>query len=394
MMRPLIFWMGMIRDESDDEISSQAQPLTPVRPAPKRPARNQVQIQDIPPFVSSRRKNAPVSLTLLQPTSSKRGFHRTAVPNKAGWEREEVQRQSGATKGQWDIYFYAPGRRFPIRSRPEIREYCEKTLNVPYNPDEFSWKPTEAPIDTVSPVDTDNEGETQTMTPENYNVDSDPECYTGSGIMCCKMSDPSVSSSHLFRFIGAIVGIGKLKHFAVFEIKHSLTFLCQGKMADVFTPCYFNITQFKEDNAVLSDYNHSQAVVISFVVSFSLKQFGGHCQCHWAHIQGHTSNSQANDKVFHAQFSSEAIAQSCARIEQDRFRRDLAYNSGGSRLLACDQKSRLFYRNSENGFLLIFDRLKHSFATKTVPRTRADHYNIHCAVNKSKCPAIILAYMA
>uniref|UniRef100_T1IY94 CCHC-type domain-containing protein n=1 Tax=Strigamia maritima TaxID=126957 RepID=T1IY94_STRMM len=103
---------------------------------------------------------------------------RIAVPNKPGWEREEVQRQSGATKGQWDIYFYAPGRRFPLRSRPEIREYCEKTLNVPYNPDEFSWKPTEAPIDTVSPVDTDNEGETQTMTRENDNADSDTECYT------------------------------------------------------------------------------------------------------------------------------------------------------------------------------------------------------------------------
>uniref|UniRef100_T1IKC3 MBD domain-containing protein n=1 Tax=Strigamia maritima TaxID=126957 RepID=T1IKC3_STRMM len=126
----------------------------------KSPARNQAQIQDIPSFVSSRRKNVPVSTTLLKPTSSKRGFHRTAVPNKPGWEREEVQRQSGATKGQWDIYFYAPGRRFLLRSRPEIQDYCEKTLNVSYNPDEFSWKPTEVPIDTVSPVDTDNEGET------------------------------------------------------------------------------------------------------------------------------------------------------------------------------------------------------------------------------------------
>uniref|UniRef100_T1J7E1 MBD domain-containing protein n=1 Tax=Strigamia maritima TaxID=126957 RepID=T1J7E1_STRMM len=143
------------------------------------PNRNRFCVQDIPSFVSSRRKNVPVSMTLLKPTSSKRGFYRTAVPNKPGWEREEVQRQSAATKGQWDIYFYAPGRRFPLRSRPEIREYCEKTLNVPYNPDEFSWKPTEAPIDTVSPVDTDNEGETQTMTPENDNADSDPECYTG-----------------------------------------------------------------------------------------------------------------------------------------------------------------------------------------------------------------------
>uniref|UniRef100_T1IMJ2 DUF4219 domain-containing protein n=1 Tax=Strigamia maritima TaxID=126957 RepID=T1IMJ2_STRMM len=52
--------------------------------------------------------------------------------------------------------------------------------------------------------------------------------------------------------------------FVVFEIKYSPTFLCQGKMADVSAPCYFNNTQFKEDNAVLSDYNHSQAVVIDF----------------------------------------------------------------------------------------------------------------------------------
>uniref|UniRef100_T1JER3 MBD domain-containing protein n=1 Tax=Strigamia maritima TaxID=126957 RepID=T1JER3_STRMM len=229
-------------------------------------------------------------------------YQPTAVPNKSGWEREEVQRQSGATKGQWDIYFYAPGRRFPLRSRPEIQDYCEKTLNVLYNPDEFSWKPTEAPIDTVSPVDTDNEGETQTMMPENDNADSDPECYT--------------------------------VRFAAFEIKYSLTFLCQGKMADVFAPCYFNLTQYYEDTAVLSDNNRSQAVVTNLEVISSLKQFGGHCQCHWNYIRGQTSNLQANVKVFHARFSREAIAQCYAQIEQDRFRRDLAANSGGSRTVS------------------------------------------------------------
>uniref|UniRef100_T1JLB8 Uncharacterized protein n=1 Tax=Strigamia maritima TaxID=126957 RepID=T1JLB8_STRMM len=91
------------------------------------------------------------------------------------------------------------------------------------------------------------------------------------------------------------------------------------------------INGMKEDNAVLSDYNHSQAVVIDFEVSFCSKQIRGHSQCHCHYTRGHNSNLQANDKVFHARFSREAIAQRIALLEHDRFRRDLAYNSGGSR---------------------------------------------------------------
>uniref|UniRef100_T1ITV8 MBD domain-containing protein n=1 Tax=Strigamia maritima TaxID=126957 RepID=T1ITV8_STRMM len=139
---------------------------------------------------------------------------------------------------------------------------------------------------------------------------------------------------------------------------------------------HLSLTQFKEDNAVLSDYNHSQAVVINLEVSFCSKLIRGHCQCHWNYIRGQTSNLQANDNGFHAHSSREAIGQCCARIERDRFRRDLANNSGGSRWLACGRKSRLFHRNSRNGFLLIFDHLKHSSLPRMCERTRADHYNV------------------
>uniref|UniRef100_T1IL04 MBD domain-containing protein n=1 Tax=Strigamia maritima TaxID=126957 RepID=T1IL04_STRMM len=139
---------------------------------------------------------------------------------------------------------------------------------------------------------------------------------------------------------------------------------------------YVSFTHFNEDLAILSDYNHIQAVVIGLEENSSLKQFRGHCQCHWNYPQGQTSNSKANDKVFHAQFSREAIAQSCARIEQDRFRRDLALNSGSTRWLACGRKFRLFHRNSKNGFSPIFDRVKHSSLPRLCVRTRADHYNV------------------
>uniref|UniRef100_T1J732 Retroviral polymerase SH3-like domain-containing protein n=1 Tax=Strigamia maritima TaxID=126957 RepID=T1J732_STRMM len=235
---PIITPVESSDDSDDDSSPNQPQPLTPVRPAPKAPQRRP-NVLEIPPYVSSRRKPVPVSTTCLKPTSSK-GFNRAPIPNK-------------------------PGLQNPFRSRPELRDYCEQALKIPYIPDEFNWKPSEPIVDTVSQVDTDGDDVAQTKVQEtDIDTDSDPECYT----------------------------------------------------------------------------------------------------------------VRANDKVFHARFSREAIAQCCARIEQDRFRRDLAYNSGGSRLLACGQKFRLFHRNSENGFLLIFDRLKHCSLPQLCERTRADHYNV------------------
>uniref|UniRef100_T1IRR2 MBD domain-containing protein n=1 Tax=Strigamia maritima TaxID=126957 RepID=T1IRR2_STRMM len=59
---------------------------------------------------------------------------------KSGWIREQVQRQSGATAGQWDVYFYPPGQQVKLRSRPEVRSYCENELNEPYVAADYDWK--------------------------------------------------------------------------------------------------------------------------------------------------------------------------------------------------------------------------------------------------------------
>uniref|UniRef100_T1IZ48 MBD domain-containing protein n=1 Tax=Strigamia maritima TaxID=126957 RepID=T1IZ48_STRMM len=153
-------------DGDDDSSPNQPQPLTP-------------------------RKPVPVSTTPLKPTSSK-GFNRAPIPNKPGWERVEVQRQSGATKGKWDIYFYAPGCKIPLRSRPELRDYCEQALKIPYNPDEFNWKPSEPLVDTVSQVDTDGDDVAQTKVQEtDIDADSDPECYTVRVYLAEVVKEPS-----------------------------------------------------------------------------------------------------------------------------------------------------------------------------------------------------------
>uniref|UniRef100_T1IUJ8 Integrase catalytic domain-containing protein n=1 Tax=Strigamia maritima TaxID=126957 RepID=T1IUJ8_STRMM len=41
------------------------------------------------------------------------------------------------------VYFYAPGRRAPLHSRPELKEYCEQELRVKFNADDFNWVPTQ-----------------------------------------------------------------------------------------------------------------------------------------------------------------------------------------------------------------------------------------------------------
>uniref|UniRef100_T1JBQ0 MBD domain-containing protein n=1 Tax=Strigamia maritima TaxID=126957 RepID=T1JBQ0_STRMM len=71
------------------------------------------------------------------------------VPGKSGWIREQVQRQSGETAGQWDVYFYPSGQQVKLRSRPEVRSYCENELNEPYVAADYDWKPSQKPVDTV-----------------------------------------------------------------------------------------------------------------------------------------------------------------------------------------------------------------------------------------------------
>uniref|UniRef100_T1JDH1 MBD domain-containing protein n=1 Tax=Strigamia maritima TaxID=126957 RepID=T1JDH1_STRMM len=83
-----------------------------------------------------RKKGFSIATTLLRPT---RIAHRAPVPHKPGWERKKVQRQSGATKGQWDVYYYAPGLRTALRSRPDIKAYCENNLKVKYKADEYDF---------------------------------------------------------------------------------------------------------------------------------------------------------------------------------------------------------------------------------------------------------------
>uniref|UniRef100_T1II54 MBD domain-containing protein n=1 Tax=Strigamia maritima TaxID=126957 RepID=T1II54_STRMM len=81
-------------------------PVAQPQETPPPPAAPKFTTQGIPPFVSTRKKDFSVATTPLRPT---RVVHRVPVPNRPGWEREEEQRQSGATKGQWDVYYYAPG---------------------------------------------------------------------------------------------------------------------------------------------------------------------------------------------------------------------------------------------------------------------------------------------
>uniref|UniRef100_T1IJE9 MBD domain-containing protein n=1 Tax=Strigamia maritima TaxID=126957 RepID=T1IJE9_STRMM len=130
--------------DTDDEDTTTPRPrLTPTHPPPPipAPAAQKFGVPTIPPFVSTRKKGVPVSTTSVKST---RVAHRAPVPNKPGWEREEVQRQSGATKGQWDVYYYAPGLRTALRSRPDIKAYCETNLKVKYKADEYDFNPTHA----------------------------------------------------------------------------------------------------------------------------------------------------------------------------------------------------------------------------------------------------------
>uniref|UniRef100_T1IKB2 MBD domain-containing protein n=1 Tax=Strigamia maritima TaxID=126957 RepID=T1IKB2_STRMM len=116
---------------------------------------------------------------------------KSPVPGKSGWIREQVQRQSGATAGQWDVYFYPPGQQVKLRSRPEVRSYCENELNEPYVAADYDWKPSQKPVDTVvqepsteqavvepqgdSPLDISNGSETHSFNPNESNDDSDDD---------------------------------------------------------------------------------------------------------------------------------------------------------------------------------------------------------------------------
>ena len=55
-----------------------------------------------------------------------------------GWHRKVVQRQSGATAGQWDVYLYnADGKKF--RSRNELRSYLTQNESQQLNLEDFDF---------------------------------------------------------------------------------------------------------------------------------------------------------------------------------------------------------------------------------------------------------------
>uniref|UniRef100_T1IRB8 MBD domain-containing protein n=1 Tax=Strigamia maritima TaxID=126957 RepID=T1IRB8_STRMM len=100
-----------------------------------------------PSGVTTRKKPMqPVPILPFKPRSK---VERAPVPGKSEWIREQVQRQSGATAGQWDVYFYTPGQQVKLRSRPEVRSYCENELNEPCVAADYDWKPSQKPVDTV-----------------------------------------------------------------------------------------------------------------------------------------------------------------------------------------------------------------------------------------------------
>uniref|UniRef100_T1IGX2 MBD domain-containing protein n=1 Tax=Strigamia maritima TaxID=126957 RepID=T1IGX2_STRMM len=125
-------------DDSDDDSSSPASVEAPII-SPAAPLATQA-----PSGVTTRKK--PTQPVPFKPRSK---VERAPVPGKSGWIRKQVQRQSGATAGQWDVYFYPPGQQVKLRSRPEVSSYCENELNEPYVAADYDWKPSQKPVDTV-----------------------------------------------------------------------------------------------------------------------------------------------------------------------------------------------------------------------------------------------------
>uniref|UniRef100_T1INS7 MBD domain-containing protein n=1 Tax=Strigamia maritima TaxID=126957 RepID=T1INS7_STRMM len=73
----------------------------------------------------------------------------TGVPHLVGWQREEVQRQSGATKGNWDVYYYGPDGGGPLRSNLEVMDYCNAVGIDACDKSYFKWSHQPSQIWTV-----------------------------------------------------------------------------------------------------------------------------------------------------------------------------------------------------------------------------------------------------
>uniref|UniRef100_T1IJB0 Integrase catalytic domain-containing protein n=1 Tax=Strigamia maritima TaxID=126957 RepID=T1IJB0_STRMM len=196
-------------------------PVAQPQETPPPPAAQKFATQDIPPFVSTRKKDFSVAMTPLRPT---RVAHRVPVPHKPGWEREEVQRQTGATKGQWDVYYYAPGLRTALHSRPDIKAWCEVHLKEKYKASVYDFNPAHA-------ADSDNENDPEQPRTEETETELKPavddestETYAVR-VYCASVQEPStfeeaMSSPESDEWRAAMdEELDTLEERSVFEIK-------------------------------------------------------------------------------------------------------------------------------------------------------------------------------
>uniref|UniRef100_T1IQ97 MBD domain-containing protein n=1 Tax=Strigamia maritima TaxID=126957 RepID=T1IQ97_STRMM len=73
------------------------------------------------PFVPEpRRQEIKTRRVVREPVHTKRGI----TDMYKGWEREEVERQGGASAGYSDVYYYAPDGT-KMRNGPEVQTYCQ-----------------------------------------------------------------------------------------------------------------------------------------------------------------------------------------------------------------------------------------------------------------------------
>uniref|UniRef100_T1IT77 Uncharacterized protein n=1 Tax=Strigamia maritima TaxID=126957 RepID=T1IT77_STRMM len=121
---------GVSSDSEDDDV-------TPSAPITKQVS---VKADDVngqsTSTITMRQKSSSVSGRPLK------GILRTPVMSKPGWERVEVERQSGTSKGRKDIYFYPPNSKLALRSVSEVQNYFKSVLKERYDPHLFNRKPT------------------------------------------------------------------------------------------------------------------------------------------------------------------------------------------------------------------------------------------------------------
>uniref|UniRef100_T1IRT8 MBD domain-containing protein n=1 Tax=Strigamia maritima TaxID=126957 RepID=T1IRT8_STRMM len=185
-----------LSEDSEDDSSSPALCRASIPPPAASLATQE------PPNVTTRKKHIQpnqlvriASPVLIPPLKPKSKVERAPVPGKTGWIKEQVQRQTGATTGQWDIYFYPPGQQVKLRSRPEVKEYYENELNEPYVASKYDWIPSQKPVETVvqEPSTEQTVTEPQSATGENESNDTSEDSYETYAVRVylAKISEPN-----------------------------------------------------------------------------------------------------------------------------------------------------------------------------------------------------------